>query len=99
MKYRVARAGLAQTAMNVLCSFSHPLVGKYGLTGEIWHFPQPLLQTNAVGTLWAINYNAKRNLVFDAGFNRGLTSTSTRWEVFAGFPCLLPHKISLRRLG
>jgi hypothetical protein len=80
-------------------SVSHSLVGKYGLTGEIWHFTQPFLQSNAVGILWAIDYNAKKNLVFDAGFNRGLTSTSTRWEVFVGFTYLLPHKISFRRLG
>jgi hypothetical protein len=80
-------------------SVSHELAGRLGLTGEIWHLTQPFLQSNAVGILWAINYNAKRNLVFDAGFNRGLTSTSTGWVVFAGFTYLLPHKISLRRTG
>jgi hypothetical protein len=31
--------------------------------------------------------------VLDGGFNRGLTSTSTRWEVFLGFTYLLPHKL------
>jgi len=53
------------------------------------------VDSNCVGTLWAVNYNAKKNLVFDAGFNRGLTSTSTRWEVFAGFTYLLPRKVTL----
>jgi hypothetical protein len=37
----------------------------------------------------------RKNLVLDGGFNRGLTSTSTRWEAFAGFTYLLPHKVSL----
>jgi hypothetical protein len=27
------------------------------------------------------------------GFNRGLTSTSTRWEVFVGFTYLLPYRL------
>jgi hypothetical protein len=74
-------------------SISHPLAGKFGIAGEIWHFTQPILRSNAAGNLWAINYNLKTNLVLDAGFNRGLTSTSTRWEVFTGFTYLLPHKI------
>ncbi len=74
-------------------SISHPLAGKFGIAGEIWHFTQPFLRGNAIGNLWAINYNLKKNLVLDAGFNRGLTSTSTRWEVFTGFTYLLPHKI------
>jgi hypothetical protein len=74
-------------------SISHPLQGKFGLTGELWHFTQPFLRGNTVGNLWALNYNARNNLVFDGGFNRGLTSTSTRWEVFAGFTYLLPHKL------
>ncbi|MGC2110674.1 MAG: hypothetical protein WA655_14225 [Candidatus Korobacteraceae bacterium] len=74
-------------------SVSHSLKGKFGLAGEIWHFTQPFLRGNAVGNLWALNYNARKNLVFDCGFDRGLTSTSTRWEVVAGFTYLLPHKL------
>jgi hypothetical protein len=31
--------------------------------------------------------------VFDAGFNRGLTTTSTRWEAFVGFTYLLPRRL------
>lgn len=74
-------------------SVSHPLVGKFSLSGEIWHFTQPFLSGNAVGNLWAIGYNARRTLVLDAGFDRGLTSTSTRWEAFVGFTYLLPHRL------
>ena len=74
-------------------SISHPLKGKFGLSGEIWHFTQPFLRSNAVGNLWAVNYNARKNLVIDMGFNCGLTDTSTRWEVFVGFTYLLPHRV------
>jgi hypothetical protein len=74
-------------------SISHSLTGKLGLSGEIWHFTQPFLRSNAVGNLWALNYNARKNLVLDAGFNRGLTNTSTRGEIFVGFTYLLPHRL------
>jgi hypothetical protein len=72
-------------------SISHHIAGKLSLSGEIWHFTQPFLDGHAVGSLWAVSYAARKTLVLDAGFNRGLTSTSTRWEVFAGFTYLLPH--------
>jgi hypothetical protein len=74
-------------------TISHPLGGRFGLSGEIWHFTQPFLSGNAVGNLWALSYTANRDLVFDGGFNRGLTGTSTRWELFGGFTYLLPHKL------
>jgi hypothetical protein len=74
-------------------SVAHGMGGKFGLAGEIWHFTQPFLRSNAVGNLWTVNYNARNNLVFDGGFDRGLTSTSTRWEAFVGFTYLLPHKV------
>jgi hypothetical protein len=84
----VHRAQFGQTL-----SISHPVKGKLGLTGELWHFTQPFQQGNATALLFAANYNLKPNLVFDAGFNRGLTNTSTRWEFFAGFTYLLPKKL------
>lgn len=74
-------------------SISHALVNRFGISGEIWHFTQPFLRSNTVGNLWALNYNARKNLVFDGGFNRGLTATSTQWEAFVGFTYLLPHKL------
>ncbi len=77
-------------------SVSHPLGKKFGVSGEIWHFTQPFLRSNAVGNLWVLNYNARKSLVLDGGFNRGLMNTSTQWEVFVGFTYLLPLKI-LRR--
>jgi hypothetical protein len=77
-------------------SVSRPLSAKFGLSGEIWRFTQPFLHGNAVGNLWALSYTANKDLVFDGGFDHGLTSTSTHWEVFAGFTYLLPHKIFRR---
>jgi hypothetical protein len=74
-------------------SISHPIKGKFTLSGEIWHFTQPFLRSHAVGNLWAVSYAARKTLVLDVGFNRGLTGTSTRWEAFAGFTYLLPHRL------
>ena len=74
-------------------SISHPFFKNFTLSGEIWHFTQPFLRGSAVGNLWAVSYAARKNLVFDVGFNHGLTATSTQWEVFAGFTYLLPHRL------
>jgi hypothetical protein len=74
-------------------SISHPLGKGFGLSGEIWRFSQPFLHGNAIGNLWAASYTARKNLVFDAGFDKGLTGTSTRWEAFAGLTYLLPHRL------
>ncbi len=84
----VRRAQFGQTL-----SISHPLAGKFTLSGEIWHFTQPFLRGHAVGNLWAVSYTARKTLVLDAGFNRGLTGTSTRWEAFVGFTYLFPHRL------
>lgn len=73
-------------------SISHSL-GKLTISGEIWHFSQPFEKGNTVGNLWAVSHAVRKNLVLDAGFNRGLTKTSTRWEAFVGFTYLLPHRL------
>ena len=83
----VRRAQFGQTI-----SVSHPL-GPITIGGELWHFSQPLIRGNAVGNLWCVSYAIRKNLVVDAGFNRGLTSTSTQWEGFGGFTYLLPHRL------
>jgi hypothetical protein len=74
-------------------SIAHGLPRHFGLGGELWHFTQPFQNGHAAGFLLAPTYTARPNLVFDAGFNRGLTATSTRWEVFLGFTYLLPKKL------
>jgi len=73
-------------------SVSHSL-GPFTMAGELWHFTQPLTRGNAVGNLWAVSYAVRKNLVIDAGFDHGLTSSSTQWEGFGGFTYLLPHRL------
>jgi len=87
-----AQADIRRAQYGQTLSISHPL-GPFVLAGELWHFTQPETNGNAVGNLWALSYAARRNLVFDAGFDHGLTSTSTDWEAFAGFTYLLPHRL------
>ena len=89
----VRRAQFGQTL-----SISHSL-GKFTISGEIWHFSQPFEKGNTVGNLWALSRALRKNLVVDAGFNHGLTKTSTKWEVFAGFTYLLPHRLWRVRPG
>jgi hypothetical protein len=79
-------------------TISHPFLRKFTLSGEIWHYTQPFLRNNAVGNLWAVSYAPRKNLVLDAGFDHGLTATSTQWEVFVGFTYLLPHRLWGRHL-
>jgi hypothetical protein len=81
-----------RTQFGQTLSISHP-VGRFTIAGEIWHFSQPLLNSQTTGNLWAVSYPVRKNLVLDAGFNRGLTKTSTRWEIFAGFTYLLPRHL------
>ena len=50
-------------------TISHSFLRRFTLSGEIWHFTQPFLESNAVGNLWVVSYSARKNLVFDAGFN------------------------------
>lgn len=87
----VRRAQYGQTL-----TISHPLK-KLIISGELWHFSQPLLNGNAVGWLWAVSYPVRKNLVMDVGFDRGLTSSSTQWEGFAGFTYLLPRRLWSKR--
>jgi hypothetical protein len=89
----VRRAQFGQTL-----SISHSL-GKFTISGEVWHFSQPFDEGNTVGNLWAVSRALRKNLVVDAGFNHGLTKTSTRWEEFVGFTYLLPHRLWTVRHG
>jgi hypothetical protein len=90
-KTKVRRAQFAQTL-----SISHP-VGKFAVSAEVWHFSQPLTDGYAVGNLWSTSYPARKNFVIDAGFDHGLTSTSTHWESFVGFTYLLPQRLWRQR--
>lgn len=89
----VTDSGLHRAQFAQTLSVSHSLGHGLTLSGEIWHFTQPFLSSRAVGNLWGLGYAARKNLIFDVGFNRALTSTSTRWEIFTGFTYVLPHRL------
>jgi hypothetical protein len=74
-------------------TISHPLRHAVTVSGEIWRFTQPFSRSNAIGNLWALSYTARKPLVFDVGFNHGLTGGSTRWVALCGFTYLLPHRL------
>jgi hypothetical protein len=91
-----------------MLSVNHPLFNSnLQLSVELYHFTQPLVFTtddgspitraNLVDLLIAPSYQLRPNLVLDGGFSRGLTSTSTRWQSFAGFTYLLPHRLWRRK--
>ncbi len=93
------RAQFAQTL-----SVNHPLGNpNLQLAAELYHFTQPMVhatasgeavaRANAVDGLFALSYAVRPNLVVDGGFSRGFTSTSTRWQSFAGFTYLLPKRL------
>jgi hypothetical protein len=84
----IRRAQFGQTL-----SLAHPIAKKFSWTAELWHFTQPFLNGHAAGFLTGPAYAVTPRLVLDVGFNRGLTTTSTRWEFFAGFTYLLPKKL------
>jgi hypothetical protein len=90
-KTKVRRAQFGETL-----SISHPM-GKYTISGEVWHFAQPLTHSSAIGNLWSASYPVRRNLVIDAGFDHGLTSSSTHWESFGGFTYILPQRLWRQR--
>jgi hypothetical protein len=89
----VLEGGVHRLQFGQTLSISHPIAKGFAVSGEIWRFTQPFLRSNAVGNLWALSYAARKNLVFDLGFDKGLTGTSTHWEAFAGFTYLLPHRL------
>ena len=89
-------------------ALSHPLLeerthGNLGLVAELSHATQPLVHTsvegvstpraNAVSMLFASVYSVRPNIVVDAAFSHGLTSTSTQWQGSFGFTYLLPHRL------
>ena len=99
----IRRAQFEQSA-----ALSHPLFAKSTggrLTGvaELSHFTQPFVTTtsfgapvaraNTLGLLFATTYSLRPNLVLDAAFAHGLTSTSTQWQGDFGFTYLLPHRL------
>jgi hypothetical protein len=89
----VVNGSMRRAQFGQTLSISHAVASKFDIAGEIWHFSQPFLRSNAVGNLWAFSYAPKSTLALDIGFDHGLTRTSTQWEAFAGFTYLLPHRL------
>ena len=89
----MTQGGVRRAQFGQTLSIAHPLSKRFNLSAELWGFTQPFINGRCAGSLWAIGYAPRRNLVLDAGFNRGLTSTSTRWEAFVGFTYLFPHRL------
>lgn len=100
----VRRAQFAQTLSVNHSVFNNP---NLQLSVEVYHFTQPLVAATASGTavaranlfdlLFALSYQVRSNLFVDGGFSHGLTSTSTRWQSFAGFTYLLPKRLWPKR--
>jgi len=99
--HTVRRAQFAQT-LSVNHSVFNP---NLQVSVEVYHFSQPLVSATAMGQpvaranlfdlLIAPSYQVRPNLVIDGGFSHGFTSTSTRWQSFAGFTYVLPHRLWL----
>jgi hypothetical protein len=97
--HSVRRVQYAQT-LSVNHGFFNP---NLQMAVELYHFTQPLVtsddrgnavsRANLVDVLVAWSYTVRPNLVLDGGCSRGLTSTSTRWQSFAGFTYLLPKRL------
>jgi hypothetical protein len=102
---QVGDDGLRRAQFGETFSVDRPIYfnPKLQFAGEVYHFSQPLVHATSsgafvkradlVGVLFAASYELKPNLVFDGGFSKGLTSTSTQWQSFAGFTYLLPKRL------
>ena len=99
----VRRAQFVQSVALSRPLFEKSLQGKLGGVAELSHATQPLVRNsvegvstpraNSVGLLFAAVYSLRPNLVLDAAFSHGLTSTSTQWQGAFGFTYLLPHRL------
>jgi hypothetical protein len=68
-------------------------VGDFQITTELWRFQQPFRHAHAAGALAGASYSVRPNFVVDFAVTRGLTRTSTRWQVTAGFTYLVPRAL------
>ena len=101
---RTVRRGQFGQTLSVNRPFLNP---NLQLSAELYHFSQPFVhaassgqyvaRANLLGLLLALGYQLRPNLIFDGGFERGLTSTSTQWQSFAGFTYLLPKRLWPKR--
>jgi hypothetical protein len=71
-------------------SVSHPLVGDFGITGELSGLAQRGTSAQTQG-LVAINYNVSRKLVLDFAVAAGLSHAAPNWQLIAGMTVQLGH--------
>lgn len=99
----VRRAQFAQTLAVSHTLFQQRTAGRLGGVVELSHFTQPFVassasgamvrRANSVDLLFATVFSIHPNLVLDAAFEHGLTSTSTQWQGSFGFTYVLPHRL------
>ena len=99
----VRRAQFVQTLAVSHALFEESTQGKLGGVVELSHFTQPFVvgsvsgkpvsRANTADLLFAAVYSIHPNLVLDAAFEHGLTSTSTQWQGSFGFTYVLPHRL------
>jgi hypothetical protein len=69
---------------------SHPLVGDFGVTGEMSGIARHKTSAQTQG-LVAINYNVSRKLVLDMAVAAGMSRASPDWQLMAGMTVQLGH--------
>ena len=90
---------LAQSAALSHILFAKATNGRLSGVAELSHFAQPFLiapvsqHPSTLGLLFAAGYTLRPNIVLDASFDHGLTSTSTQWQGGFGLTYLLPHRL------
>jgi hypothetical protein len=99
----VRRAQFEQSAALSHLLFAKSTGGRLTGVAELSHFTQPFVtetsfgtpitRANTLGLLFAATFALRPNLVFDAAFDHGLTSTSTQWQGDFGLTYLLPHRL------
>lgn len=99
----IRRAQFAQTLAVTHSLF--PLTTQQRLSAivELSHFTQPFVhaaldgnpvsRANACDLLFVGTFALRPNIILDASVDRGLTSTSTRWQGGFGFSYILPHRL------
>lgn len=77
-------SGASRLLAGAAVAFAHKIDDGWGATWELSGTRNPGSPSTAQ-LLAAVTYSPDKNLVIDAGFARGLTPGSPRWQFFTGF--------------
>jgi hypothetical protein len=97
--HTIRRGQFAQTVALSHPLFAHATASRLTGVAELSHFAQPFVTTpsasraSTLGLLFAATFTLRPNIVLDAAFDHGLTSTSTQWQGAFGLTWLLPHRL------